>query len=187
MTTVPLEEQEKLIVCTFCTSENIKNCLKCKRPFCVIHSSHVSPNFCKECFNNLQAINKRFIRTVEDYDSSTDTMTTRRESCDQLMLDGPDYVFYTAWINTLNDDELKLSFEFHYFIVKQIEHANEIRKIEHSQKLRGMPLPISTITTTETKTERKVKVKDPRAELRKLGIPEATIDVMLKAAGEVKS
>src|SRR6185312_977680 len=132
-----METQEvavPLIVCAFCTKEDVQKCKRCNRTFCIDHASRFSPNFCQECFKNVTVVVDKFIRKVEDYDHTKDEMVVRTESCDRLRLDGPDYVFYTRWINQLNDDELKSVFEFHYFIVKLIEHENEVRIINRNKK-----------------------------------------------------
>ena len=171
-----------LIVCAFCTKEDVKKCQRCERSFCTEHAARFSPNFCQECFKNLAVVVDKFVRTSEDYDQTTDKLTTRRESCARIQIDGPDYVFYTKWINNLNDEELLSIFEFHYFIVKLIEHENEVRKINRNKRNREMPLPLATTTVTETRSVKQTKAKDMRTELRKLGLPEATIELMVKAA-----
>lgn len=171
-----------LITCAFCTKEDVQKCLKCQRFFCPTHSCRVSPNFCQDCFKNLSVIIDKFTRTIEDYDHTTDSMVVKKESCTQLRLDGPDYVFYTKWINQLNDDELRSVFEFHYFITKLIEHENETRIIAKNKKKRETPYPISVTKTTETKTTKTTQQKDLRSELRKLKVPEAVIDAMIAAA-----
>lgn len=171
-----------LIVCAFCTKEDVKKCLKCNRNFCPEHSARISPNFCQDCFKNLSVIIDKFTRTIEDYDHTTDSMVVKKDSCMQLRLDGPDYVFYTRWINQLNDDELRNVFEFHYFIVKLIEHENETRIITKNKKLRDAPSPLSITKTTETKTTKTTTQKDMRTELRKLKLPDAVIEAMIKAA-----
>lgn len=172
----------QVLRCIFdCTETKIKQCFKCKRPFCATHAAKFSPNFCQDCFKNLQVVLDKYTRVTEDFDSITEQLITRRESCNQIKIDGPDYVFYTMWINQLNDEELKSVFEFHYFIVKLIEHENEIRIVKKKYNLKRTPVPLSVSTTTTTQIKKTTKPKDMRAELRKLGIPEATIDAMLSA------
>lgn len=170
-----------LIVCAFCTKEDIQRCKKCDRPFCIDHTSRFSPNFCQDCLH-ISVTRDKFVRTVEEYDHTKDEMVVKRDSCDRIRLDGPDYVFYTKWINNLNDDELKGVFEFHYFIVKLIEHENEVRVINRNKKTRESPHPISIMKTTETRSIKQTKTKDMRADLRKLGLSDAVIELMIKAA-----
>jgi hypothetical protein len=168
---IVLEPTIPLLMCSFdCSSEETKECIKCKRLFCQIHSSRVSPNICQDCFKAFSLIIDRFERRVEDYDDKNDTVLTRKESCKRLKFDGPDWVFYTGWIDTLNDDELKTAWEFHFFIMKIIEHDNETRKIKHNANIRskgGMFSGVGITTTTSTRTKREVKPKDPKKELRK--------------------
>lgn len=176
-----VEADIKLIVCTWCSGEKIKLCAKCNRPFCTLHSSRLTPILCQECFRGVSLVLDRFTRKTEDYDTALDTVITKTESCDRLRLDGPDWVWYTAWIHQLNDDELKIVFEFHYFVIKLIETANEQRKINKSQKLAATSIGVTK--TTETKTKKVAKPVDMRKQLEKLGLPEAVIVSMLKAAG----
>lgn len=185
-TEFPVKEKETpvlaptLVTCSFCTKEQIRNCRQCKRPFCTDHSHRFSPDFCQDCFKNLSVIADRFTRTTEEYDHQRDEMVTRRESCDRLRLDGPDYPFLTMWIDKLTDEELKSVYEFHYFIVKIIEHDNEIRKIGKQKRLRETPVQITK--TTETRVRKEAKPKDLGAELKKLGLPQAVIDAMIAAS-----
>jgi hypothetical protein len=182
--------EKKLNTCVFLCNEEITiNCLKCKRPFCINHASRFSPNFCQDCFKALSLIVDKFERRVEDYDAVTDSVITRKETCKRLRLDGPDWVFYTAWIHKLTDEELQVVFEFHYFVVKLIETENEQRKIKNRTKLQGMPLPMGVSTTTETRTKRVAKPKDPLTELKRMfpGKSEAFYTQMLttmNSAGE---
>lgn len=174
---------QPLVTCSFCTVEEIRNCRKCKRPFCTNHSHRFSPDFCQDCFKNLTVIADKFTRTTEEYDHQNDQVVTRRESCDRLRLDGPDYPFLTMWIDKLSDEELKSVYEFHYFVVKIIEHDNEVRKIGKQKKLRETPL-IQTIRTTETKVRRETRPLDLGAELKKKfpGLPQHVIDSMVAAS-----
>jgi hypothetical protein len=161
--------EKKLNTCVFTCNEEITiACRKCGRNFCINHASKFSPNFCQDCFKALSLIVDKFERRVDDYDAVTDSIVTRKESCKRLRLDGPDWVFYTVWIHKLSDEELQVVFEFHYFIVKLIETENEQRKINHAQRLRGMPVPLGVKTTTETRTKRTVKPKDPLTELKRM-------------------
>lgn len=161
----------------------LKVCLKCKQLFCPMHSARFSPNFCQDCFKNLTVILDKYIRSTEDYDSITDQLVTRKESCNRLQIDGPDYVFYTKWIHKLNDDELKSVFEFHYFIVKLIENENEIRIItkNKNKSKKNIQAPISIVKTTEVTSKKESKPKDLRTELKKLGIKDDVIDKMIAA------
>lgn len=186
-----IQDSVQIIKCVFgCEEVKIRKCFKCGRPFCALHSAKFSPHFCQDCFKSLQVVLEKYTRIVEDYDDTTDTLTTKKETCDRIAIDGPDYIFYTTWINKLNDEELKSVFEFHYFIVKLIEHENETRVVKKrsslSRRPKGIGLTpsqaIAVTTETETKTKRTAKPKDMRTELRKLGLPESVIETMLKAA-----
>jgi hypothetical protein len=171
-----------LITCFFCTKEEVRKCRKCQRNFCTDHSHRYSPDFCQECFKNLSIIADKFIRTSEEYDHQNDQVVTRRETCDRLRLDGADYPFLTMWINKLTDEETQAVYEFHYFIVKLIEHDNEVRKIGKQAKLRQYP--VQTVKTTEVKVRRETRPLDLAAELKKKfpGLPQHVIDSMVAAS-----
>jgi hypothetical protein len=171
-----------LITCKYCLNEQIKLCLKCQSHFCSIHAASFSPNFCKDCFNNLTAVMSRFTRTTTEYDSVTDTVEKITSGCDRIQLDGPDWVFYSEWIANLNDEDLSTIYEFHYFVLKLIEHDNEVRKVKKRDKLAKQPTPIGVITTKTSSSRREAKPKDMQKELEKLGLATDVIRQMLKAA-----
>jgi len=169
----PEEWPASLIKCVFdCSSEETKSCLKCHRNYCILHSSRISSNFCQDCFKNLSLIVDKFERRVEDYDSVTDTVTTKKESCKRLKFDGPDWIFYTAWIDKLTDDELQTVWEFHFFVLKLIEQQNEIRGAKRRDQLKSKSTQfmsgVQVTTTKETRTRKEVKPKDPLIELKKI-------------------
>jgi hypothetical protein len=173
----------QLITCKYCLNENVKKCLKCQSTFCSLHAAVFSPNFCKDCFNNLTAVMSRFTRTTTEYDSVTDTVEKITSGCDRIQLDGPDWIFYSEWIDNLTDDDLATIYEFHYFVLKLIEHDNEVRKVKKARKLASQPTPIGVVTTKTSSVKREAKPKDMQKELEKLNLPEATIRAMLQAAG----
>ena len=161
----------KLKQCVFdCISEETKECLKCHRNYCVIHSSRISPNFCQDCFKNLALIVDKFERRVEDYDALSDTVTTKKESCKRLRFDGPDWLFYTGWVDKLSDEDLQTVWEFHFFILKLIENHNEIRGARKRDAIKGVKVvgAFQTTTTTEKRVKKEVKPKDPLKELMKV-------------------
>jgi hypothetical protein len=172
------------ITCAFdCTEQNVQRCRKCNRPFCIMHANRFSPNLCKECFTNLSVVEGKFQRTFEDYDAKSDKVTLTRETCTKYYMDGPDWPFLNAWIDTLTDDELRTIWNFHFFVMKTIESENETRKIEKYRKLREAPTPklVSTVKTVK----KTVAVQQPetadsiRAKLKKQGLPDAIIDQMV--------
>jgi hypothetical protein len=173
-----------LITCSFCTNEQVRNCRKCQRPFCTNHTHKFSPDFCQDCFKNVSVIVDKFRKTVESYDYQNDKVVVHKEECDQFRLDGPDYPFLTMWLSKLTEDETKAVYEFHYFIVKIIEHDNEVRKINNRNLRKPTGKIVSVIKTTETKSRRETKVLDLGAELKKKfpGLPQHVIDSMVAAS-----
>lgn len=177
------EPSASLVICKYCISEDVKVCIKCKSFFCSIHAARFSPNFCRDCLVNLTAVWEKFSKTTTEYDPVEDTLNTITSGAKRLHIDGADWVFYCAWIDTLSDEELEMVYEFHYFVLKIIEHDNEIRKIKKARKLAAAPTPIGITTTKETRVKRVAEAKDMQAELEKLKLPEAIIRSMLLAAG----
>ncbi len=187
-TTIDKNEQNDIItICTFnCSEQNVKKCRKCNRPFCIMHANHLSPNFCKDCFKNLAIVADKFKRTF-DYISDNGQLYVKTEERTRYYLDGPDWPFVTPWIDSLSDDELKIMWVFHHYIMKLIESENDTRNIERSRKLREIPTA-KLITGQVTKSRTVTKVQQPeteeslRAKLSKLpGMTKETIDAMIQA------
>lgn len=187
-TTEQEQSSEKLLVCTWCSAEDIRTCLKCNRHFCSLHSSSFSPAFCQECFKKLTLVIDKFTKVHEDYNPTTDAIVRKKEECDRLRLDGPDWVWFTKWVTKLTDDELAVVYEFHYFVLKIIETENEARKIERAHRIREKSGVAKSVLSTEKTTEKKVrkttKVVDLKSQFKKMFplLPEAAIDAMVAAA-----
>ena len=182
-----VEQSEKIITCAFdrCAEMDVHYCRKCERPYCIMHSNRFSPNFCKECFANLACIESKFTRTFEDFDEKTDKLIITKQSCDRYYMDGPDWLFLTIWIDSLNDHELKTIWNFHFFVMKTIEAENEVRKIKKYKKLREMPTPaIGTKSKSAIKITKTVQIttsEELRKKFKKQGLPDAIIEQMIQA------
>lgn len=175
--------------CAYCEDTNInKKCIKCQNFYCILHTSHISPNLCHGCFKGLQVIiDEHFTKTVEVYNEATDTVRTVKSEARQVRLDGPDYVWYSVIIQQATDQELMEVLEFHKFMVSLIENQRDVRKVEKIQKLRGEGPVLSTITETRTSKKTKIKQqKTPREILAMSGITETTpgFDLLLKQLEE---
>lgn len=171
-------------ICKFnnCSEQNVKNCKKCGRAYCIMHANRYSPNFCKECFTNLSVVESKFLRTFEDFDTDTDKLIVTKESCTKYYMDGPDWPFINTWIDSLTDDELKSLWNFHFFIMKTIEAENETRKIQKYKKLREQPTPkLISQVTKKTVTKIADTEEDIRKKLKKQGLPDIIIEQMIKA------
>lgn len=182
---------EILGICAFsnCTEQHTQTCRKCERHYCIMHANRFSPNFCMECFKNLSLIESKFTRTFEDFDIKRDKFVVHSESCTKYYMDGPDWPFLNAWIDSLNDEELRSVWNFHFFVMKTIEAENEVRRIENAQKLRNQPTPrlMSSTTKSVSNTTKVTKqadtADDVRKKLKKQGLPDILIDTMLAAMG----
>ena len=184
---VLVDQSKKIITCAFdrCTEMDVHYCRKCERPYCIMHSNRFSPNFCKECFANLACIESKFTRTFEDFDEKTDKLIITKQSCVKYYMDGPDWPFLTAWIDGLNDHELKTIWNFHFFVMKTIESENEVRKIKKYKKLREMPSPVKVLKSANkiTKTIQITTSEELRKKFKKQGLPDAIIEQMILAMG----
>jgi hypothetical protein len=183
-----IKTSESILICAFnCTEQNVKNCRKCTRPFCIMHCNTFTPNFCKDCFKDLAVISDKFKRTF-DYIGDNGQLYIKTEERVRYYLDGMDWPFVTPWINSLSDDELRSLWVFHHYIMRLIETENDTRNVEKNRKLRESPVPrlISGATTT-TRTIKTTKPTQPetaesiRAKLKKSGISDMIIDNMIKA------
>lgn len=186
-TIVPIDQPievsaETLVICTFdqCTITDVKLCRKCKRAFCIMHANRFSPNFCKDCFKNLSVLEDKFKRTTEDFDTKTDKLIIKSESCTVYRMDGIDWPFFNPWIASLSDDELSELWNFHYFIMKSIETENDNRVIKKNARIRNAP-PVKLVKTTKTTST--IKPADTKEDvikkLKKQGLPQNIIDMMV--------
>lgn len=175
--------------CSFqpCTEEHVTKCRKCQRVFCVIHANHFSPNFCQDCFKNLSAVEEKFNRVFEDYDTKTEIVTIRKDIRTRYYMDGMDWPFLGVWIKNLTDEELRSWWIFHFSVMKLIEVENETRRVtKRNVQKQQTPHLISKMNVMSNGTKVKVtKAPDTadqvRAKLRKTGIPENLIDQMISA------
>ena len=195
MSDSPIENVELLdeviSVCVFnnCTEQHTSECRKCKRQFCIMHANRFSPNFCMDCFKNLAFIEEKFTRTFEDFDTKADKLIVSKQSCTKYYMDGPDWLFLTAWIDKLSDSELRAIWNFHFFVMKTIEAENETRKIREASRQREAKadkINGKVITTTTKTSSGIVKVTKPvdtaediRKKLERQGLPTAMIDAMI--------
>lgn len=183
-------DQAALLYCSFqpcIEEENLHKCRKCERLYCVMHSNLFSPNFCQECFKNLQAIESKFTRTFDDY-TNTGQLHVRKETQTRYYMDGMDWPFLGLWINRLSDEELRTWWIFHYSIMKLIEAENETRKVSKARKLREQGIGLVTgtkklATGTVKTTKMPDTAEDVRKKLKKQGIPDNIIDMMVATMG----
>jgi hypothetical protein len=196
-TVVPQKEQtennqneNRAITCSFsqCTDEHVTECRKCKRPFCVIHANRFTPNFCQECFKHLSAVEEKFSRVFDDYDTKTNTVTIKKTTNTRYYMDGIDWPFLGVWIRNLSEDELRIWWIFHFSVMKLIETENESRRVEKYRKLRDQSVGLISKTQTTSKGTTKITkpvdtADDVRKKLRKQGIPENIIEMMVKTMG----
>jgi hypothetical protein len=178
------EPAVQLTSCAYCTNNNVKTCIKCQKVFCSEHASHISPQFCKDCFSQVTVLIDKYTRTTEEYDEINDSVETHKTSARRIRLDGPDYVWYSAAIQLLTDDEIVTQLQFHKFMVSLLEHLDTVRTVKKSQELAKQKVPLSVRTTTETRQKKTVQKKSMRDILKASGVSGDLLEQMLKAAGE---
>lgn len=181
------ESNDQILICSFnCSEQNVHKCRKCERPFCVMHSNKFSPNFCQDCFKNLSAVEEKFHRTFDDYDTKTDKLTIHKQTNTRYYMDGADWPFVQLWIHELSDEELRTWWIFHYSIMKSIEAENEVRKVRKAKHERENPSVkfVSSVQKKSNSTTKVTKAVDTpdqlRAKLKKQGLPDTVIDMMIK-------
>jgi hypothetical protein len=153
------------LCCAFCTDTNIRICIRCQRPYCILHTSRISPQLCQDCFKEVYVVIDKFTRVTEEYNESTDSVEQHSTSCKRIRLDGPDYVWASVSVSKSNDQELGVMLEYHKFMVSRIENERTTREVAKAQAVRDQKLVISTETSTRTKTTRRVKQKKTAEEL----------------------
>lgn len=164
------------VTCVFCGDNNVKTCIKCRRPYCILHASRISPQLCEDCFKTVSVVIDKYTKVSEDYDTATDSIVERKSSCRRIRLDGPDYVWYSVAIQQSSDVELAGVLEFHKFMVSLIESLKTQREVIKNKLVReeGDKNPhLTKEVTTRTKTTKKIKQqKSPRDILIASGIKE---------------
>lgn len=169
------------VCCKYCLSEQTKTCLMCQSRYCVLHAAKFSPNFCKDCLTNLSVIMDTISRTSTEYDMLDDQLVTNVIQSKTLQLDGPDWVFYSTWIENLREEDWLEIYQFHYFVLKYMEYQNEIRKVKRAKRIASAPLSVKM--TKESKITKVAAPVDMQTQFERMKIPEATIRAMLQAAG----
>jgi len=180
------------LMCVFCTpgaeGTDIRICFNqtCGRAFCPEHSSKISPNCCKDCFQQLAVVIDKYTKIDEEYSEKNDCVISHKHSCKRIRLDGPDFVWYSIAISRLTDEELEHVLQFHRYMVSLLESTTTIRTVKKSNALAGFKMPrLATSTTTEIKKTRKVKqTKSLREILIESGITdEGILTKMIAASG----
>jgi uncharacterized protein with von Willebrand factor type A (vWA) domain len=78
---------------------------------------------------------------ITEYQNEAGEVTSRkRQICKNLRLQGTDWLFTSAKISTMTDEELTASIEYHNEIKSQMIQERETRRVEHFQKLKGIKL-----------------------------------------------
>jgi len=169
------------LTCKFCLNEQVRECLKCQSRYCVLHAAKFSPNFCKDCLSNLTAILEKIKHTSTEYDMFEDELVVKSVESKKLRIDGPDWIFYSTWIENLQEEDWLQIYQFHYFILKMMEHENELRKVKTAKRIASAPLSVKV--TKESKSKKEVKQIDMQAYFEKIGIPAHQVKAMLAAIG----
>lgn len=174
-------ESPVAITCKYCLNEQIRTCLMCKSRFCVLHAAKFSPNFCQDCLSNIGVIRNIVTRTSVEYDMIDDQILPKVIHAPTLQLDGPDWVFYQAWLAERTEEEWMDVYQFHYFILKYMEYENELRKVKQTRRIQS-----ATVGTRSPQTPRPRKIMsgpEVQASMEKAGFDATAIKAMMAAVG----
>jgi len=145
-------EQEHTRICSECSSPSvdmgnsqisshsfIHQCPRCSCDFCVHYASKVDFQFCIYCLHDF-VMEDSIIRKVIESKSLTGHKTfTRVMRARHIMFKGQDWMFAQARVQTLSDQELADTIEYHRSIFGELLNEMEARKIaRHKQSLTKM-------------------------------------------------
>ena len=164
-----------------------RQCVKCKQPFCIEHSSKIDPTYCEHCLIDVTLTEDTFQRITEDYDEETDQIVTKKSPiAKRIKLNGADWAFHTERINKQSDEELKLTLQFYKASVSLMEMELVSRKVK--QTVLGITTAqgrIGSKKVTDTTVRKITKVKKPvdleglLKKMKDLGLTQEQIKSML--------
>lgn len=111
-----------------------RKCKRCGNSYCAHFASKQDFQFCIYCFHDL-VIEDSIIRKVIETRSLTGKKTfTRVMRARHIVFKGQDWMFAQARINTLSDQELDDTIEYHRVIMGEMLNEREVRKITANKK-----------------------------------------------------
>lgn len=162
--------EDVIPVCELCKETETKLCIKCGLAFCAHFASTTDIRYCGNCLDDFRVVETIEIKTTERTNEDGEIISRRRQVCKHLRLEGTDWLFEAARIQTMTDEELLASVEYHGAIKDLLIHEREDRKMARYKKLSGIKVlirpsaAIDNRTSGEKKTRTKTTKKAPDAD-----------------------
>src|SRR5271163_567269 len=138
--------------CTDCDEKNNNHiCKKCAVIYCKHFASVIDIRFCGNCVSDIHLHETILEKTVEHIRSDGSISFSRKYQSKYMKLSGVDWLFAAHAIESMNDDEIDATIEYHRANVGIMLQERESRKQERYQKLAGIKL---TNTKHETQIEK---------------------------------
>lgn len=143
---------ESVRVCKECVELPTKECQRCGRDYCPHFASKQDFQFCVYCLHDI-VIEDSIIRKVIETKSLTGKkIFTRIMRARHIVFKGQDWMFAQARINTLSDEELGNTIEYHRAIMGEMLNEREARKIASNKKALSTMMRNSTLKIPSVKT-----------------------------------
>jgi len=149
---MPKYSSEVIPCCVECDNSNrTKICCKCSVVFCKHYQSVTDQKFCGNCISDVHLHETILEKTVEHIRDDGSVTFSRKYQAKYMKLSGVDWLFAAHAIESMNDDEIDATIEYHRANVGIMLQERESRKQERYRKLSGIKL---TNTKHETQIER---------------------------------
>lgn len=154
-------------LCAECSREENaeKICEHCGISFCKHYASNTDFRYCGNCFNDFKVIERMETKIIEHINDENEVVSRRRFICKSLSLTGSDWLFTAHKINSLSDEELTATIEYHREIASQMLQEREARRIERYHKLSKVRIniPLRNDASNEGTTKANKTTKSSRA------------------------
>lgn len=117
-----------------------KMCDKCGVVYCQHYASDVDVRYCANCMSDFKVVETIETKIVEHMNEDNEVTSRRKYTCKSLNLSGTDWLFTSRKINTLTEEELTASIEYHREIASMMLQEREARRVEHFHKLAQVKL-----------------------------------------------
>lgn len=140
-----------------------KTCRKCGVVYCSHYASITDVRYCANCISDFHVKETIIEKTVE-HERPDGTITfSRKYQAKHIMLTGTDWLFNAALIETMSDQEIDETIEYHRANVGLMLGERESRKKERYEKLSRIKIVHSTNESQhdrEKKAAKKTRVKE---------------------------
>jgi hypothetical protein len=149
-------------ICSECPDDELKICDRCHIQYCKHYASNTDIRHCGNCLADFRVVESIVTKIVEHMDENDEVISRRRSTCKSLSLSGTDWLFAAHKINTLTDEELTATIEYHRELASQMLQEREERRIARYARLSNVKINITprAINGNEAVTKA-AKVKSP--------------------------